>query len=38
MGGLLMGTFFSLFVVPVAYLAMSQLKQKDVLAKLRGKI
>ncbi|WP_345864676.1 efflux RND transporter permease subunit [Shewanella algae] len=37
-GGLLMGTFFSLFVVPVAYLAMSQLKQKDVLAKLRGKI
>ncbi|AZQ09249.1 efflux RND transporter permease subunit [Shewanella khirikhana] len=37
-GGLLMGTFFSLFVVPVAYLAMSELKQKDVLAKVRGKI
>ncbi|MCF1428308.1 MAG: efflux RND transporter permease subunit [Shewanella sp.] len=37
-GGLLMGTFFSLFVVPVAYFAMSQLKQKDVLAKIRGKI
>ena len=34
-GGLLAGTFFSLFVVPVAYVAMSQLRAEDVLASLR---
>ena len=31
-GGLVAGTFFSLFVVPVAYVAMAKLKEKDVLA------
>ncbi|WP_413487857.1 efflux RND transporter permease subunit [Shewanella baltica] len=35
-GGLLAGTFFSLFVVPVAYVAMAELKAKDVLARLRS--
>lgn len=35
-GGLLAGTFFSLFVVPVAYVAMAELKAKDVLAGLRS--
>ncbi|PSV46700.1 efflux RND transporter permease subunit [Photobacterium indicum] len=30
-GGLLAGTFFSLFVVPVAYVGMAKLKQKDML-------
>ena len=34
-GGLLAGTFFSLFVVPVAYVAMAQLKHKDVLGSFR---
>ena len=34
-GGLLAGTFFSLFVVPIAYVAMSQLRAEDVLASLR---
>lgn len=34
-GGLLTGTFFSLFVVPVAYVAMAQLKRKDVLSSFR---
>ncbi|MGR5142585.1 efflux RND transporter permease subunit [Photobacterium sp. DNB23_23_1] len=31
-GGLVAGTFFSLFVVPVAYVAMAKLKQTDHLA------
>lgn len=31
-GGLVAGTFFSLLVVPVAYVAMARLKEKDVLA------
>ena len=35
-GGLMTGTFFSLFVVPVAYVAMAELKAKDVLAGLRN--
>lgn len=34
-GGLIAGTFFSLFVVPVAYVAMAELKHKDVLARWR---
>ncbi|MBE8166835.1 MAG: efflux RND transporter permease subunit [Shewanella sp.] len=36
-GGLVAGTFFSLFVVPAAYVAMAELKQRDVLASLRGR-
>nr|MDT0250515.1 efflux RND transporter permease subunit [Endozoicomonas sp.] len=35
-GGLLTGTFFSLFVVPVAYVAMARLKRKDVLGSFRN--
>ncbi|UTV26875.1 efflux RND transporter permease subunit [Photobacterium atrarenae] len=34
-GGLVAGTFFSLFVVPVAYTAMARLKAHDILARLR---
>ncbi|SMY36079.1 efflux RND transporter permease subunit [Photobacterium andalusiense] len=33
-GGLIAGTFFSLFVVPVAYVGMSKLRDKDVLNSL----
>ncbi|MGB0893266.1 MAG: efflux RND transporter permease subunit [Parashewanella sp.] len=33
-GGLVAGTFFSLFVVPIAFVAMAELRQKDVLASL----
>ena len=36
-GGLTVGTFFSLFLVPVAYVGMANLKQMDVLARLRSK-
>lgn len=34
-GGLIAGTFFSLFVVPVAYVGMAKLKEKDILAIVR---
>ncbi|MCG7588681.1 efflux RND transporter permease subunit, partial [Photobacterium sp. OFAV2-7] len=34
-GGLITGTFFSLFVVPVAYVGMAKLKEKDILAIVR---
>jgi multidrug efflux pump subunit AcrB len=36
-GGLTVGTFFSLFLVPVAYVGMANLKNADILAKLRTK-
>ncbi|RLV58689.1 efflux RND transporter permease subunit [Parashewanella curva] len=35
-GGLIAGTLFSLFVVPVAYVAMAQLRAEDALASLRN--
>ncbi len=34
-GGLVAGTFFSLFVVPVAYVGMAKLKEKYILAIVR---
>ncbi|MCL4156187.1 UNVERIFIED_CONTAM: hypothetical protein GTU68_002825 [Idotea baltica] len=36
-GGLTAGTFFSLFLVPVAYVGMANLKQMDILTRLRTK-
>lgn len=34
-GGLILGTVFSLFLVPVAYVAMAKLKEQDIIYQLR---
>ncbi|MGF1741366.1 efflux RND transporter permease subunit [Vibrio profundum] len=34
-GGLVLGTLFSLFVVPIAYVLMAKLKQQDIIFQLR---